>query len=890
MKYITGLLFLLLSYSLANAQPECVLFFYHHKSLPDDIYYTYDWIVLDQDNPYFENVKNKFYMKNKAKVIAYISIGEIEQHRSYFNQLKKFSIGSNPMWASFIADLREKEYRDFIINKISKELVNKGFDGFFLDTLDSYQLVTKQDSWIEFQKAEIELIKELKKNYPDKIIILNRGFEIIDEVKNFIDGVVVESLFYGIDSQKRYREVTEKERNYLVAQLEKIKSFGIPVIVIDYIDPKDKEKAKDTVKKISSLGFIPYVSNAELSRVGFSRCEIVPRKIILLFDSSITPVRQITDIHRLIQMPLEYLGFIPELYDINEKLPEVYPELGYKAVVSMDIKNKSEKLDNWLINAKKEGLKLFFINDFPFKNLSALKEFGITFEKNRSKSFEFKIVQKISADGFEAPLVVTYTDTMVYIEKAIEAVKAKNSDGQIHLPFAITDWGGYAVGGTLINSEELWVYNPFKVFEKVFKDKDFPVPDPTTENGRRVLTVHIDGDGFLGNTEFEPSKTTGEIIRDEILKKFPIPHTISIIEGEVAQWGLYPQKSKKLEEVAKSIFKLPYVEPATHSFSHPFVWQIKYDKKENLPYGHNLPIPNYRFNLEREICGSIDYINSLLKEEDKKVKVFLWTGDCSPNEDQIKFTYQLKVFNLNGGHTNITKQEPFLNRVSPMGVNYGTYFQIYAPVTNENMYTNLWRGPFWGYIQVIQTFELTEKPIRLKPLSIYYHFYSASKLNSLNALKEVYKYALSQPTNPMFLSEYVEKVLDFRQTAILSLPDGFKIKNAGYLRTLRIPKALGYPDVEKSKGVVGFMINGNEVYIHLDGSGEYILKLTKTKPESFYLITSNGQVESFKKEKGSYFIKLKSYVPLDVQFYKGKCKIFLEKEEKNAEIKAVCVD
>jgi len=28
------------------------------------------------------------------------------------------------------------------------------------------------------------------------------------------------------------------------------------------------------------------------------------------------------------------------------------------------------------------------------------------------------------------------------------------------------------------------------------------------------------------------------------LKAFPIPHSVSIIEAEVAPWGLYPEKSK----------------------------------------------------------------------------------------------------------------------------------------------------------------------------------------------------------------------------------------------------------------------------------------------------------------------------------------------------------
>jgi len=195
-----------------------------------------------------------------------------------------------------------------------------------------------------------------------------------------------------------------------------------------------------------------------------------------------------------------------------------------------------------------------------------------------------------------------------------------------------------------------------------------------------------------------------------------------------------------------------------------------------------------------------------------------------------------------------------------MGVNYGSYFQIYTPVQNENIFTNLWKGPFWGYINVIQTFELTDKPRRLKPISIYYHYYSGSKQASLNALKKVYNYAISQRVNPVFLSEYAEKVLDFRQTVISKDAESLRVKNAGYLRTLRIPAEFGFPDIKESKGVVGFFTDSDNTYLHLDGSGDYIIKFSKEKPKNFYLISSNGQVESFIKQENTYILKLKAYV------------------------------
>jgi len=127
MKYIIGLLFLFLSCVSVNAitKPESILFYYANRPLSDDIFYAFDWIVLDMDNSYLDVLKDKFYMQNKAKLIGYISIGEIEKYRQYFNDLKKFAIGENPMWDSLVADLRNKDYTDFLINVIAKRYQRK---------------------------------------------------------------------------------------------------------------------------------------------------------------------------------------------------------------------------------------------------------------------------------------------------------------------------------------------------------------------------------------------------------------------------------------------------------------------------------------------------------------------------------------------------------------------------------------------------------------------------------------------------------------------------------------------------------------------------------------------------------------------------------------------
>ena len=798
MRFITGLICLGISLiiSFTHASEKCVAFFYANKPIPDDMLYAYDWIVVIPENKHLKSIKEKFYTKKRGKLIAYLSIGEqMEEHIT--QEIKQAVIGKNPNWNTKVMDVRNPAYKKFLLEKAKKLLLE--FDGVFLDTLDSYKLALKEPEWKSYETALRDLINQISSLYPDKVILINRGFEILNELKK-VDGVVVESLF---------KEKNEQYRNSVIEFLKRIKeSKKVEVVLIEY--EKDKSKIEEIIKKAKSFGFIAYVSpDINLESWGYSSCKIVPRKIVLLYDSSMFPEPQLSDIHKLVQLPLEYLGFVPVLVDVNEELPEVSKEAGYVGIVSMNIAKKSAELDKWLYEAKKKGLKLFFLKDFPFRdeNREVFQAFGVKVENVGKLLFPNNFKVNSNFKFYEAPYAPEPTSEIAYSEglPVVEVMVEKT----IHRSFVITEWGGYALGNSLISGEELWVFNPFEVFRLVFKP-DFPVPDITTENGNRILTAHIDGDAFFGISEINPKKRTSEIIRDEILKKYKIPHTVSIIEAEIAPWGLYPKDSALLEEIAKSIYKLENVEPASHSFTHPFTWNLKFVREEyTKKYGYNLPVKGYELDFKRKILGSIEYINErLLKETGKRVKVFLWTGMCNPTKESVRLTYLAKVYNINGGNTTITNE------------------------------------------------------------------------------------------SPLYISEYAHKVLDFRQTAIIKLEDGFLIKNDGELRTLRIPKEWGFPDLERSEGVVGFKEEEDFFYVHLDNSGRYILRF-RNSPPPFWLEKANGQAVSFEKGNKEFTYKFSSYLPLKPVFKNNSCRVLfrgktysgkeiLLEGEKNETVKVLC--
>ena len=177
--------------------------------------------------------------------------------------------------------------------------------------------------------------------------------------------------------------------------------------------------------------------------------------------------------------------------------------------------------------------------------------------------------------GFEIPLPkLLELSAPVDNDNATPWLKLR-SENQTFTPAATTPWGGYAFQPFLIRSilpgvqgdgMDRWVLNPLSFTREALQLPDMPIPDVTTENGRRLLFAHMDGDGFPSLAEVEGYRGRADalVLLDEILEKFDIPTTISVIEGEVSSDGLYPKMAPELQRIARAVFALPHVEALTH--------------------------------------------------------------------------------------------------------------------------------------------------------------------------------------------------------------------------------------------------------------------------------------------------------------------------------------
>jgi hypothetical protein len=448
--------------------------------------------------------------------------------------------------------------------------------------------------------------------------------------------------------------------------------------------------------------------------------------------------------------------------------------------------------------------------------------------------------------------------------------------------------GGYAAQGYFrfktSSGMTLWRINPFDFFEKAFATVDLPKADTTTLLGNRIFYAHIDGDGWRSVSQVpgyqEKSCNCTKVIEEEIIKKYPhLPLTIAPIVGD-----LDPKYFGTNEAInqAKEIFAYPQITLGSHSYTHPLDWKFydddnandkekkifgdsqnkveyqnnRHDVEKKVGNGYSLPRSYLYgdFNIEKELLGSIKFISSLAPKN-KKVSLFQWSGDCVPFEKALSLLRQKGILNINGGYTRFDPEYPSYAFVGPVGRDEGNEWQIYSSMNNENTYTNNWTGRFYGFRFLVNTFEKTESPIRVKPLNIYYHMYSAEKEAALN-LKDNYTYVDQLDKISISTKQFATIANGFFSAEFQKIDENsWLVLNRGKLNEIRFDHAtFKEVDWEKSKGVIGQDYYQGSLYMTLDKSDtKPIIALKEAgtiaieprKAPKIYVIKSSWRLSNF---------------------------------------------
>lgn len=886
-------------------QPSFAL--YYGKSPPVDMLSAFDAVVVEPDSG-FDPLAHRL---PHTTWFAYASVGEVLPSRSYYADLpKNWLAGRNESWASRVVDQSQPEWPGFFVDHVIKPLWDKGYRGFFLDTMDSWQLVAKTDDARAQQIAGLaNAIRAIKARYPDAKLIFNRGFEILPQVHDLAYAVAFESLYRGWDqSRQHYTEVPAQDRDWLLQQAKTIREqYHLPVFSIDYCPPADRACQQDTIAKIKAQGIVPYVTDGALATMGVGAVEPVKRRILVIQDAPPRTDLNVSPGVRFLAMPLNYLGYRIDYRDARDPLPQGDLHDRYAGIVLW--------LDGEVPNSK--AYRDWLVAQIDAKMpVAVFTTFGIQIDPRLAKKLDLETVTGAPSNGkldvesydpklmgFEMkphPLARDYTPIRAGPHSR-SLLRLRSGDFVID-GAAITPWGGYAMrpfGVYELDAvdQARWVTQPIGFLRAALRlPADMPVPDTTTENGRRLLMSHIDGDGFASraeyaentpNTDLTPQYSGDMLYR--FLRDTGMPTTVSLIEGEVTDDGPFKSYAAHLRSIGRKIFELPNVEVATHTYTHPLQWmrvtglgvsgtgtQTEGGGQASSS-GLSIDIPGYTFSIDREVKGSIDYIDRNVAPASKPVRMVLWSGDCQVPSPVLKAAYDAGRLNLNGGDTLITKSDPSWTAIAPLGVMKDGYYQIFAPNQNEELYTGLWHGPFYGFSRVLETFAMTDKPIRFKPIDIYYHMFSGTKYASMKALREVFDAVLKQPVTPVFTSEYARNVLDWLDTSLYREPDSnvWVVRNGAHLRTVRLP-AGKVPDMTGATGVAGYLPGPGGTYVHLTGEGiaRFAVIDQSAARAVPYLAEANGVLDHFVRTRSGFSFDLRSHVaPMFRLANAGTCRV-----------------
>jgi hypothetical protein len=891
----------------ATAVParEPAVAIYYGPNPPISALQGFDWVVVDGNARLPESVSGVGVGQHGARYFAYLSVGEVAETATD-TPPPACVLGRNQAWKARIVDLRLGNCRDWAWQQRIEPLLARGFRHFFLDTLDSYQLaLTAPDDQRAYREGMVALIGRIRARAPDAEFILNRGFELLDALHDQgVVGVAAESLYRGWNQAgQAYVQVKPADTEWLKQQLDAVKSRGLVPIAIDYVADGNAEEARQTAARISAAGFVPYVSNGQLNRVGVGRIQPEPRQILMLYDGDDSPMN--TDVNWYAAMVLNHLGYATRALNVDTEtlppLPIGDRTAGIVTWFSSDDLKHSEVVYRWLRQQLAAGVPIAMLGEFGFPaDMPHLAPFGI--EPGAAPSASLEKVSIVSQDpglmGFELPARASPDDFRPLRLLQGHSALTLERDGQQEAAVAIMPWGGYALAphvisylpqGTLeqARSRARWFLNPFVFFQQALRLRDLPAFDTTTASGNRLLSAQFDGDGFASGSYVGKylGQPAAKVILDEVLTRYRIPTAASVIAGEFVDHGLYgPAQLAIYRPIARAMFALPWVEIGSHTYSHPFDWaalehdpgssaglhiasgtdgksKSEYQTTAKLQYGYNLPVPGYRFSLQQEVSGSVKIINELLAPAGKKVTLYQWSGDTDPDTEAVAQAYQAGLLNINGNNSTITEQFSSLTSVVPLGVWKGAHFQVYAPDANEDQFTNGWTAPYCGYRKVLQTFRMTESPRRLAPINIYYHLYSGARACALDALHEVYDWAIDQATTPVFPSEYARIALGFEYAGVARDGDAFVLGGYGADQTVRITRDQGYPDLARSENIAGFNDANTSRYISL-GPDRARLVLTATPPAEPYLVSANAVVTALQRQPGTMAITLHGEVPL----------------------------
>lgn len=221
----------------------------------------------------------KLMKKSGKTILCYLSIGEAESYRPYWQKSWKknppaFLLKENPDWAgNYRVKYWDKQWQKLILTEIER-IAAQGFDGLYLDIVDAFEGFEEvKGKYVDHRKNPetansyrqdmvnwvTTLSKHVRQQQKNFFIVLQNGSQLLADPAylKLIDGIGIEDLY------SRGKKLQSKgHTKYILSFLKKMKDKKKPVLVVEYSPEKLQKNIR---QKVIQEGFNLLFTKRDLS-------------------------------------------------------------------------------------------------------------------------------------------------------------------------------------------------------------------------------------------------------------------------------------------------------------------------------------------------------------------------------------------------------------------------------------------------------------------------------------------------------------------------------------------------------------------------------------------------------------------------------------------------
>lgn len=196
--------------------------------------------------------------------LAYLSLGELPEQQALppwrlIDPLTGQTV-RNPRWNTIYLDCRLATWQDEVIQRRVPAILERGFAGLFLDTLDVQELYPAT------RPGVVQLVQRLRSCNPALFLAANRGFSLLPQIIPMLDAVVFEA-FTTHCQDGSYAAWTGPDLLWTEGKAAELRAIcnDRPILALDYAAPEDDMLRRLAKERAAKHGFVSFITTCHLN-------------------------------------------------------------------------------------------------------------------------------------------------------------------------------------------------------------------------------------------------------------------------------------------------------------------------------------------------------------------------------------------------------------------------------------------------------------------------------------------------------------------------------------------------------------------------------------------------------------------------------------------------